>query len=95
MFVFPSHEEGFSLTIAEVLLIGTPIIAYDLPIYQDVFPNALSLIPRSDINAFADQIIEVMSNRKKYDKKVNFGKSVAQKYTWKKSLENERAILHL
>ena len=95
VFVFPSHEEGFSLTIAEVLLIGVPIVTYDLPIYQNVFPNALSMVPYGDINAFVDQIIAVFHNEHKYDKKVNFGRDMVKKYTWKNAIEREKSILDL
>ncbi len=95
LFVFPSHEEGFSLTIAEVLLMEIPIITYDLPIYQDVFPNALSKVPNADINAFADRIIDVFHNKHKYDKKVNLGRDMVKKYTWKHAIANELRLLDL
>lgn len=37
LFVFPSVEEGWGIAIAEALSVGTPVIAYDLPVYGPIF----------------------------------------------------------
>lgn len=95
VFIFPSHEEGFSLTMAEVLLLGIPIVAYDLPAYQDIFPYALTLSPRFDINTFADQVVNICNNPKKYKKNIDHGKNIAQKFTWERAIEKERKIMRL
>ncbi len=37
LFVFPSVEEGWGIVIAEALSVGTPVLAYDLPVYKSAF----------------------------------------------------------
>jgi glycosyltransferase involved in cell wall biosynthesis len=37
LFVLPSIEEGWGIVVAEALSVGTPVLAYDLPVYGPVF----------------------------------------------------------
>jgi glycosyltransferase involved in cell wall biosynthesis len=48
MFVFPSAEEGWGIAVAEALAVGTPVLAYDLPVYSAVFGGHLHVVPLND-----------------------------------------------
>ena len=48
LFVFPSVEEGWGIAIAEALAVGTPVVAYDLPVYTGVFGEHLHTVPLKD-----------------------------------------------
>lgn len=48
LFVFPSVEEGWGIAIAEALAVGTPVVAYDLPVYAGVFGEQLHVVPLKD-----------------------------------------------
>jgi glycosyltransferase involved in cell wall biosynthesis len=48
LFVFPSVEEGWGIAIAEALAVGTPVVAYDLPVYSNVFGDHLLTVPLKD-----------------------------------------------
>lgn len=39
LFVLPSVEEGWGIVVAEAISVGTPVLAYDLPVYKSVFGN--------------------------------------------------------
>jgi len=54
VFLFPSYEEGLSLTIKEVLACGVPIIAYDLPVYKVIYGDKLKTVPIGDIEKFRE-----------------------------------------
>lgn len=45
LFVFPSAEEGWGIAIAEALSVGTPVVAYDLPVYASVFGEHVHVTP--------------------------------------------------
>jgi len=60
VFIFPSYEEGLSLTIKEVLACGVPIVAWDLPVYKVLYKNKLKLVPIGDIEAFRRAICEYL-----------------------------------
>ena len=54
VFIFPSYEEGLSLTIKEVLACGLPIVAWDLPVYEALYPNKLKTAPIGNIDKFRE-----------------------------------------
>jgi glycosyltransferase involved in cell wall biosynthesis len=58
VFISPSYEEGLSLTIKEVLACGVPIIAWDLPVYKELYPNKLKTIPIGNIEKFREALCE-------------------------------------
>lgn len=45
LFVFPSREEGWGIAIAESLTAGTPVAAYNLDVYKEVFGDAVHTSP--------------------------------------------------
>lgn len=45
LFVFPSAEEGWGIVIAEALAVGTPVVAYELPVYASVFGEHIHTVP--------------------------------------------------
>lgn len=53
LFVFPSVEEGWGIAVAEALAVGTPVLAYDLPVYQSVFGSAIHATPLKDVQQLA------------------------------------------
>jgi glycosyltransferase involved in cell wall biosynthesis len=44
LFVLPSVEEGWGIVVAEAISVGTPVLAYDLPVYKSVFGNHLHTV---------------------------------------------------
>ena len=45
LFLFPSVEEGWGIAIAESLSVGTPVLAYSLPVYQQPFGGCIQIAP--------------------------------------------------
>jgi len=60
VFIFPSYEEGLSLTLMEALACDLPVIAWDLPVYNSVYQNRIITVPAGDIEMFRKKIIEVL-----------------------------------
>lgn len=50
LFLFPSIEEGWGIVIAESFSMGTPVLAYDLPVYKEVFEGKVSSVPINDLD---------------------------------------------
>jgi glycosyltransferase involved in cell wall biosynthesis len=44
LFVLPSIEEGWGIVVAEALSVGTPVLAYDLPVYKDIFGRRIHTV---------------------------------------------------
>jgi glycosyltransferase involved in cell wall biosynthesis len=51
LFVFPSVEEGWGIVVAEALSVGTPVLAYNLPVYGPVFGEHVHTVPLRDHEA--------------------------------------------
>jgi glycosyltransferase involved in cell wall biosynthesis len=48
LFVFPSAEEGWGIAVAEALSVGTPVVAYELPVYKQVFGDYIHEVELKD-----------------------------------------------
>jgi glycosyltransferase involved in cell wall biosynthesis len=60
VFIFPSYEEGLSLTIMEALACDLPVIAWDLPVYKTVFQDRIITVPIGNIEMFRRKIREAL-----------------------------------
>ncbi len=61
LFVFPSVEEGWGIAVAEALAVGTPVVAYDLPVYRSVFGEHLHTVPLRDVGNLVYVVHELLA----------------------------------
>jgi glycosyltransferase involved in cell wall biosynthesis len=54
--LFPSIVEGYGLPAQEALAIGTPVVASDIPVFQELFANMATLLPNNNASAWAQMI---------------------------------------
>jgi glycosyltransferase involved in cell wall biosynthesis len=61
----PSDREGYSLTVAESLSAGIPVVAWDLPVFQELYGGSrdVVLVPRGEVEAFAEEAIRLLGRR--------------------------------
>jgi glycosyltransferase involved in cell wall biosynthesis len=82
VFLCPSYYESFAIVIAEAMTCGLPIVAYDLPIYEDIYGTHISKVPSGDLNQFADCIVNFLNNdglRRTFSLE---GQKFVQRYDW-------------
>jgi glycosyltransferase involved in cell wall biosynthesis len=60
LFVFPSVEEGWGIAVAEALAVGTPVVAYDLPVYRAVFGEQLHTVALKDTAALQSMVGDLL-----------------------------------
>lgn len=84
VFFFPSHEEGFGISILEALMHNCIPIVYDLPAFK-VFKHFLIKVPCFNKEKFADMVVKVFNRKIKF----NFDKSFLKKFSWNKILKKE------
>lgn len=93
IFVFPSHEEGWGIAIAESLTAGTPVIAYELPVYQEVFNGKIHATPLGNADSLAEQALELLMNYKQnsniYTKEQKTVQNFSRKFTLNKVAQSQ------
>ena len=63
LFLFPSHEEGWGLVVAEAMACGLPIAAYDLDIFGSVYKKGYLTVPLFDTESLAESVLKVLEKK--------------------------------
>ena len=61
---------------------GLPVIAYDLPAYQKIYPGAYSAVPCFDQAMFAHAVARILNDPAEYDHFQTLGRICASQYDW-------------
>jgi glycosyltransferase involved in cell wall biosynthesis len=89
MFIFPSYLESWGIAIAEAMACGLPVVAYNLPVYKEVFEDKLITIPLGDIDAMARQVIFLLENPDVARRMGEANKEFVRRYDWSVVAEKE------
>lgn len=89
LFVFPSHEEGFGISLVEGMSFGLPAVAYELPHYQEVFEDALITVPVGDVQGFAGEVLALLGDQRRQSEMGKRSLDIASRYTWAQVTERE------
>lgn len=95
MFLFPSHEEGWGIAVAEAMASELPVVSWDFPVYQDVFETYTIRVEENNIELFAEKVIELLSDDEKRVKYGSEGYKFIHKYSWDMVTEKETRFLFL
>ena len=91
LFVFPSHEEGFGIAVAEAMACNVPVVAWNLPVYDEAYKDHMIQIKENDLDAFAAAILNLLDNESKRAFIAEKARIYIRKYDWsiisKKHLE--------
>jgi glycosyltransferase involved in cell wall biosynthesis len=63
--LYPSHVDAFSLTVAESISLGTPVIAYDIPAIKFYYSNndGVKIVKEFDLDAFVQEALILLDSR--------------------------------
>ena len=88
-FISTSYEEGWSLSISEAMACKLPVVAYDLPVYKEVFEDKLITAPVGNINEMAKKIIFLLENPEDAKKIGEASREFVRRYDWSVVAERE------
>lgn len=89
IFISPSYEEGWGISIAESMACKKAIVAYDLPVYKEVFKGVIKVAPIGNIEKFSENILELLSDNSLRISLGERGYKIIQNYDIKKIAEKE------
>ncbi|UNQ73122.1 glycosyltransferase family 4 protein [Infirmifilum sp. NZ] len=63
LMLYPSHQDAFPYAVAESLLLGTPIVGYDIPALSTYYGKleGVRLVRELDVDAMADEATDLLS----------------------------------
>lgn len=93
IFIFPSYEEGFGITPLEAQKLGLPVVAWHLPVYDEVFKKGMIKVRVGDLKEFAKKVEELLGNKKFYQKIADEAKENAGNYDWEKTAKGELNVI--
>jgi glycosyltransferase involved in cell wall biosynthesis len=93
IFLFPSTYESWGIVAAEAMACGLPVVAWDLPVYKEIFPKGLVEIPQGNTFEFASRVLELLENKGLLNKIQNQAIETASKYDWNRVAKKELEIL--
>ncbi len=93
VFISPSHEEGFGMAILEAMACGLPVVAWDLPVYREVFPKGIIRVPPWNIEEFAGSILNLLEDSKLYGRILKEARETSLHYDWDKIVKRELELI--
>ena len=93
VFLFPSHEEGWGMAVAEAMASDLPVVSWDLPVYREIFENYTVRVQENDIDSFSRAVIEFLKNEPLRKQVGNRGKKFIEKYSWNEVAARELELI--
>lgn len=87
VFVFPSFVEGFGLPPLEAMASGVPVVCSDIPVFREVYGEAVCYVDPKDSNSIVDGIRRVHRDPELAGDLVTKGRHQAMRYRADRSLE--------
>ncbi len=82
IFIFPSYEEGFAISILEAIACKLPVIAWDLPVYKSVYKDTIITVPKGNVARFVKEILNLLSDEKLRILRAERAYNFARQYDW-------------
>ncbi|MFQ5844250.1 MAG: glycosyltransferase family 4 protein [Planctomycetota bacterium] len=94
VFVQPSSYEGFGLTAAEAMAMGTPVVAADAGSRPEVVGDAAELVAPRDAAALAAALSRLFGDPERARAVAAAGRERARRFTWDASAAVHAAVYH-
>ena len=78
-----SREEGWGLAVTEYLAFGLPVVAMHLPVFDQVFPGQLDVVPQADTAAAATRVLHWLEHPAEAREQAVRGRAFVERYDYR------------
>ena len=95
VFLLPSYEENWAIVIGEAMAAGLPVVCYNLPEIQPIWEDNVIWVPKGDKTAFAQKVIEFLTDERLREKFITKGIEFVKQYDWGEIAKKEIMLITL
>ncbi len=82
IFVFPSYEEGFAISILEAMACKLVVVAWDLPVYRSIYKDTIITVPIGNIEMLAKKVLGLLKNEDLRNEISEKAYNFSKQYDW-------------
>lgn len=92
IFITPSYEEGFGITMLEAQALNLPVVAWHLPVFDEIFKKGMIKVEIGDMEKFAKEVIRLLTDKIFYQKLSKEAIDNANRFDWDKTAQREKEL---
>ena len=93
VFVFPSSEEGFGIAPLEAQALGLPVVAWNLPVFEEVFPQGMVKVEMGSIEEFAAAVLGLFTDSLLHQRLSDEALTNAARFNWDSTFARELELM--
>lgn len=93
IFIFPSYNEGFALAVCEAMACRLPVIAYELPQFEEIYRKGMLRVEKGNVEKLALTVKTLLENQDILENLSKDALEQAKEYDWDKVARKELEII--